>query len=150
MKTFSVLLALCAGNSSVTSEFPSQGQWRGALICDWINVWVNNHEGGDLRRRLAHYDVTVMPYTWWYQAITRTNVDSASKVFCGTHLGVIQKKCPWTIIHNTCLKKTHLKLVPHTRGQLVKSSVLRDDGDITDNIFYNIFLNCNIWKWQNV
>ena len=24
MKTFSVLLALCAGNSQVTSEFPSQ------------------------------------------------------------------------------------------------------------------------------
>ena len=46
------------------------------------------------------------------QAITRTNVDSASKVFCGTHLRVIQKKCSWTEIHNTCLKITLLKLLP--------------------------------------
>ena len=29
-------------------------------ICAWINDWVNNREAGDLRRYLAHYDVTVM------------------------------------------------------------------------------------------
>ena len=43
---------------------PHKGQWRGALvfslICVWINGWVNNREAGDLRRRRAHYDVTVM------------------------------------------------------------------------------------------
>ena len=43
---------------------PCKGQWRGALmfslICARINDWVNNREAGDLRRRLAHYDVTVM------------------------------------------------------------------------------------------
>ena len=41
-----------------------KGQWRGALmfslICTRINSWVNNGEGGDLRRYRAHYDVTVM------------------------------------------------------------------------------------------
>ena len=41
-----------------------KGQWRGALmfslICARINVWVNNGEAGDLRRRRAHYGVTVM------------------------------------------------------------------------------------------
>ena len=31
-----------------------------SLICVWINGWVNNREAGDLRRRRAHYDVTVM------------------------------------------------------------------------------------------
>ena len=31
-----------------------------SLICVWINGWVNNREAGDLRRYLAHYDVTVM------------------------------------------------------------------------------------------
>ena len=45
---------------------PHKGQWRGALmfslICVWINGWVNNRESGDLRRYLAHYDVTVMLY----------------------------------------------------------------------------------------
>ena len=43
---------------------PHKGQWRGALrfslICTWINGWVNNREGGDLRRHRAHYDVIVM------------------------------------------------------------------------------------------
>ena len=31
-----------------------------SLICAWINGWVNNGEACDLRRHLAHYDVTVM------------------------------------------------------------------------------------------
>ena len=43
---------------------PHKGQWRGALmfslICVRISDWVNNREAGDLRRRRAHYDVTVM------------------------------------------------------------------------------------------
>ena len=47
METFSVLLAICAGNSPVPGEFPTQGPVDGAfmfsLICVWINSWVNNH-----------------------------------------------------------------------------------------------------------
>ena len=69
METFSALLALCEGNSPVTGEFPSQGQWRGAsvfsLICVWINGWVNNREAGDLRRHGAHCDVSVMRVFVW-------------------------------------------------------------------------------------
>ena len=64
METFSALLALCAGNSPVTDEFPSKGQWRDALmfslICAWINGWVNNRDAVDLIRYGAHYDITVM------------------------------------------------------------------------------------------
>ena len=66
MEAFSALLAICAGNSPVPSEFPAphKGQWRGALmfslICARINGWVNNGEVGDLRRHDAHYDVMVM------------------------------------------------------------------------------------------
>ena len=64
METFSALLAICVGTSPVPGEFPTQGQWRGALIfyliCVWINDWVNNREAGDLRSYCAHYDVTVM------------------------------------------------------------------------------------------
>ena len=63
MDTFSVLLALCAGNSPVNS--PHKGQWRGALMFSLISAWLNgrvdNREAGDLRRHRAHYDVTVMP-----------------------------------------------------------------------------------------
>ena len=64
MKTFSALLAICAGNSPVPVNSPHKGQWRGALmftlICARINGWVNNCEAGDLRRNRAHYDVIVM------------------------------------------------------------------------------------------
>ena len=63
METFSALLALCAGNSLVTGEFPSQGHWSGALIfsliCAWINGWVNS-QAGNLTHHRAHYDVTVI------------------------------------------------------------------------------------------
>ena len=43
---------------------PHKDQWRGALmfsfICASINGWVNNREADDLRRHLAHCDVSVM------------------------------------------------------------------------------------------
>ena len=64
METFSALLAICVGNSPVTGEFPTQRQWRGALmfslICAWTNVWVNNRDVSDLRRHHADHDVTIM------------------------------------------------------------------------------------------
>ena len=62
METFSASLSRCAGNSPVNS--PHKSQWRGALmfslICAWTNAWVNNRNAGDLRRRHAYYDVTVI------------------------------------------------------------------------------------------
>ena len=74
METFYALLAICAGNSPAPVNSPHKGQWRGALmfslICSRINDWVNNREAGDLRRHLAHYDVTVM-LTPFYVAIVR-------------------------------------------------------------------------------
>ena len=62
METFSALLAICAGNSPVTGEFPAQKPvTRSFDVCfDLINGWVNNSGAGDLRRHCAHYDVTVM------------------------------------------------------------------------------------------
>ena len=64
LETFSALLAIYAGNSSVTGEFTAQRpvilSYHVFLICPWINYWVNNREAGDLRRNRAHYDVTVM------------------------------------------------------------------------------------------
>ena len=47
---------------------PHIGQWRGTLmftlICAWINGWVNNRGAGDLRRHRAHYNVTVMHWSF--------------------------------------------------------------------------------------
>ena len=63
MKTYSALLAICAGNSPASGEFPAQRPVTRSLIfsliCVWINGWVNNREAGDLRR-CACYDVIVM------------------------------------------------------------------------------------------
>ena len=45
-------------------NYPYKGQWRGAwmfsLIYAWTNDWVNNRDAGDLRRRLTHYDVSLI------------------------------------------------------------------------------------------
>ena len=63
METISALLALCAGNSPVTGEFPSQRPVTRSY--DVFNLRPNkrlrnNRETGDLRRHRAPYDVTVM------------------------------------------------------------------------------------------
>ena len=69
MEPFSALLALGAGNSSVTGQFPSQRPVARALMYSLIYAWtndrVNNRYTGDQRRHRAHYDVTVM----WYRII---------------------------------------------------------------------------------
>ena len=63
METFPALLALCAGNSPVAGEFPSQRSvTRSCFLwsAPWINGWVKNREAGHLRRHRTHYDVIVM------------------------------------------------------------------------------------------
>ena len=63
METFSALLAICAGNSPVTGEFPAQRPVTRSFDVFFdlrLNCWVNSREDGDLRRYRAHYDVTVL------------------------------------------------------------------------------------------
>ena len=58
MESFSALLAICAGNSPVPGEFPTQ-----STVTRSFDVFFDLHpngEAGDLRRYRAHYDVTVM------------------------------------------------------------------------------------------
>ena len=63
METFSALLAICAGNSSVIGEFPSQRPvtWSFDVFFDLrLNKrCINNREAGDLRCHRAHHDVIV-------------------------------------------------------------------------------------------
>ena len=79
METFSVLLSLCAGNSAVTGEFPSQRpvtqSFDFSLISAWINNWINNRDARELGRHRAHYNVTVVVssegrltqwWRWWW------------------------------------------------------------------------------------
>ena len=63
----SALLAICAGNSPVTVEFPTQRPVTQSynIFFDLhliINSWVNNRAAADLRRHRPHYETTVMIY----------------------------------------------------------------------------------------
>ena len=64
METFSVLLAICAGNSPVPGEVSTQRPVRQSFdVCFDLrlkNDRENNGEAGDLRRHCTHYDVIVM------------------------------------------------------------------------------------------
>ena len=63
MELFSALLALCAGNATVTGESHTQrpvARCFDVFICVWTNGCAKIRDAGDLRRHRAHYDVTVM------------------------------------------------------------------------------------------
>ena len=62
MESFSALLAICAGNSPVPGEFPTQRPVTRSfdVFFDLRPNRVNNREAGDLRRHRTHYDVIVM------------------------------------------------------------------------------------------
>ena len=55
METYSALLAICAGNSPVTGEFPAQRPVTRSFDFSFDllpkNGWVNNPEAGDLRKK---------------------------------------------------------------------------------------------------
>ena len=65
METVSASLAICAGNSPVTGEFPKQRSvTRGFDAFFYLRqnkrLNLNYREAGGLRRHRTHYDVTVM------------------------------------------------------------------------------------------
>ena len=64
METFPALLALCAGNSPVTGEFPTQRPVTrsfGVFYDLGLNKWLSKQSwAGDLRRHRAHHGVIVM------------------------------------------------------------------------------------------
>ena len=62
----STLWALCAGNSPVTGEFPPQRPVMRSfdVFVDLrLNKRLSKQSAGDLRRRCAHYNVTIL-YFW--------------------------------------------------------------------------------------
>ena len=73
MGTFSALLAICAGHSPVTGEFPAHSPVTRSmfvLICAWINGSVNNGEAGDFetpsRPLWRHCNVDYLTHTFLY------------------------------------------------------------------------------------
>ena len=99
METFSASLALCAGNSVVTGEFPSQSpvirSFKVSLIWAWINCWVNNREAGESRRHRTHYDVIVMH--WGRDEIDAILQTTFSNVFSWMKMYEFRLKFQWSL-----------------------------------------------------
>ena len=89
---------------------PHKGQWHGALmfslICAWINIWVNNHEAGGLRRHRALYDVIVM--VWYIRAPLLPYWQGLNKNAPLQHIKATSQVCPcisWVdvyVLRRTC------------------------------------------------
>ena len=94
--TFSAWLALCARNSPMTGEFPSQRPvTRSFDVFSDLRMnkwWVNNHEAGELRRHQAHYDVTVMWRWVFYGAMNQVISSHSIELVLWKHLGVGAKR----------------------------------------------------------
>ena len=66
MESFSALLAIRAGKSPVTGEFPSHRPVTRNFDIFFdlrLNKRLNNGDAGELRRHRANYDVTVTSYS---------------------------------------------------------------------------------------
>ena len=136
METFTALLALCAGNSPVTGEFPVQRPVTRSVddLFDLSlkNGWVNIRGAGDLRRHCTHYDVIVMscgPYLDCHviQFVARLGVlrcgqadTSAREENTGINTLKLNKVASifannfltGVLISNICMNKILLKLFP--------------------------------------
>ena len=104
METYSALLALCAGTSPVTGEFPAQRpvtrSFDVSFICAWINGWANNRETGETQSRSLWRHRNVCPYPVPWQSPPPCPVSSRpvrcqqtkrSPDGCGGH-------APWTTL----------------------------------------------------
>ena len=94
------ITGLWVGYSPVTGEFPSKGQWRGALmfplINAWTNGWTNNRDAGNLRRHRVHYDVTVMYLE-----------DRFDSIFPSCKISVAKNKTAWGELKIASLQWLH-------------------------------------------
>ena len=91
------------------------GEFTGALICAWMNDWVNNLEAGDLRRYRAHYDVTLMQWMQrpWTLAINNFLPLFTTDTYCFAVLPVYiasatKFSMPWQHIH-CCVKYENIR-----------------------------------------
>ena len=118
-----MMLAPCAGNSSVPGEFPHKGQWRRALmfslICARINGWVNNGEAGDSRRHRAHYDVIVMTINYVNPAWCVATLCSQARCMYWEHLDHFHR----VIYHLNWHKIVCMRYLACTFGQMKSINV---------------------------
>ena len=79
------------------------------------------------------------------KAITQTNIDLSSKVFCDIHLRAISQEVPINQIHNMCSKIPLLKALSHLPGANTLTHLSLDYRFSADNKFKNIFLNWPVY-----
>ena len=121
METFSALLALCAGNSPVTGEFPSQRPVTLGFDVFFdrlgLNKRLSKHSWfGDVRHHRAHYNVIVM---------------KTSQLACeGEILGVFPAIFVWWTAANSVLKIVQWNL------SVTTTSIIKC---ITCDLFSNVF-----------
>ena len=114
-----LLLAFGRGLPRSPVGSPHKGLWGGAfkfsLICAWTIGRANNREAGDLKRKSAHYDVTLM--------------------FNFSHNGhYLSSKREYPLLNEPCKKQYINTLRPRQNGR-----------HFSDDIFKCIFLNQNAW-----
>ena len=116
MESFSALLAICAGNSPVTGEFPAQRPvtWSFNVFFDLrlINGWGNNGEAGDLRCHHTHYDLIVMycrSPLWRRHEVPNLTFHICMNLYIHTYLSDKNSQCVYSLIsHYTVNVYTHL------------------------------------------
>ena len=100
METFSALLVICAGNSPVTGEFPTQRQVTRSFDVSFdlcLNIgWVNSRETGGCRRHQVHYDAIVMSNE------IVVSLSSSSKL----QRGNIQQSLRFVLVNNALFSNT--------------------------------------------
>ena len=141
METFSALLALCAGNSPVTGEFPSHMPMTRSFDLFFVlrlNKRLSKQpwRWGDLRRHRAHYDVIVM-------VDIRTHIRMTDFSLIHMHM------CTHTNAQTPTLVRTRIYNIRQIQwiwwsgpynGQNSKIIVRINDTEISANIFYVVFL----------
>ena len=102
IETFSALLTLCTGNSTVTGEFPSQRpmMWSFNIFFDMcLNKQFNKHwDACDLRRHHAHYVITVMHCSNKQQSYLSSCARILGISYCSKRLSLMSNFNPWVTL----------------------------------------------------
>ena len=134
---------------------PHKGQWRDALMFSFnyvcTNVWVNDHDTGDLRRHRVHYHVTVMPAARCRAIKFRTHITPCNGI-CYLYLRKydITEMClgSWPIVtkqpYRPWLGKCSCLLQTHCGHRLSTLKRTQNGRYFADDIFKCNFLNEDI------
>ena len=106
METFSVLLAICAGISPITGEFPARRPVTRSFDVFFdlrLNKWLSKC-AGDLRSHRAHYDVTVMlcrqvtTAPWEVRAPHHARQAHTWTIWVATHWSIVRRAVQATLV----------------------------------------------------